>query len=103
MSDLGFLPWLVGAIVVGGAISAASQKQDVTAPGRELHKKFVSLGNMTGKTRDEIIAVVGQPTSISELAGGKTLLQWQATGCHMAVRFAGNMFDGITHQHLPKQ
>lgn len=103
MSDLGFLPWLVGAIVVGGVISAAFQQQNVTAPGRELHQKFVALGDMTGKTKDEIIAAVGQPTSISALADGKTLLQWQATGCHMAVRFAGEMFDGLTHQHLSQQ
>lgn len=100
MADMGFLPWLIGAIVIGGIISAAMQHANVTAPGRELHQKFVSLGNMTGKTKSEIIAVVGQPSSISALPDDKTLLQWQATGCHMALRFAGDVFDGITHQHL---
>lgn len=73
---------------------------DVTAPGRELHQRFISLGDMTGKTVDEIIAVVGNPSSYSSMAGGQTLVQWQATGCHMALLFG---HDGkvvkITHQY----
>jgi hypothetical protein len=103
MSDLGFLPWVIGAIVVGGALSAAFAQGNVTAPGRQLHQKFVSLGTIAGKTKDEIIAVAGQPTSISSLGNGKTLLQWQATGCHVALRFNGEICDGITHQHLSQQ
>lgn len=72
---------------------------DVTAPGRALHGKFLSLGNMTGKTANEIVAVVGRPTSISSMAGGMTLMQWQATGCHMALLFrADGQFAKITHQ-----
>jgi len=38
---------------------------DVTAPGRNLHARFVALGNMTGKTAVEIIAGVGPPSSRS--------------------------------------
>jgi hypothetical protein len=73
---------------------------DVTAPGRELHERFLKLGNMTGKTSTEIIDAVGQPSSISSLGTGKTLLQWQATGCHMAVLFdADDKFVKITHQY----
>lgn len=73
---------------------------DVTAPGRELHRRFLALGDMTGKTADEIIAVVGRPTSISSMAGNATLLQWQATGCHMALLFgADGKLVKITHQY----
>ena len=73
---------------------------DVTASGRELHGRFLVLGDMTGKTADEIIAVVGNPSSISSMAAGNTLLQWQATGCHMALLFDANgRFVKITHQH----
>jgi hypothetical protein len=55
---------------------------------------------MTGKTNDEIMAAVGRPSSISSMAGGKRLLQWQATGCHMALLFdADGRFVEITHQH----
>jgi hypothetical protein len=103
MTDLGFLPWLVGAIVVGGAISSALARNNVIAPGRQLHQKFVLLGTIAGKTKDEIVGVVSSPTSISGLPNGKILLQWQATGCHMALRFDGDICDGITHQYLNKQ
>jgi hypothetical protein len=73
---------------------------DVTAPSRELHGRFLALGDMTGKTADEIIAVVGPPSSLSSMAGGKTLMQWMATGCHMSLLFdASGRFERITHQH----
>jgi|SRR5580704_1404594 hypothetical protein len=77
---------------------------DVTAPGRELHRKFVELGNMIGQTSEEIIAVVGPPTSISAMAKGHTLLQWQATGCHMALLFGpDSKCITITHQYANYQ
>jgi hypothetical protein len=55
---------------------------------------------MTGKTVDEIIAVVGHPSSYSSMAGGQTLVQWQGTGCHMALLFGpdGKMVK-IKHQY----
>lgn len=75
-------------------------RRDVTAPGRELHAQFLAIGNMTGKTADEIIAAAGRPTSISSMADGKMLLQWQATGCHMALLFGPDgQFVKITHQY----
>ena len=72
---------------------------DVTAPGRALHARFMSLGNMTGKTATEIVTVVGRPTSISSMAHGMSLLQWQATGYHIAILFgAQGQFLKISHQ-----
>lgn len=91
--------WIIGIFVVSGIIFAL-QQQAVTAPGRALHKKFVELGNIQGKTKEEIIAKVGRPTSISAAGPDQTLLQWQATGCHMALLFTGEKCDGITHEHL---
>ncbi len=77
---------------------------DITASGRLLHSRFVSMGNMSGKTSEEIISAVGQPTSISSMAHGQRLLQWQATGCHMALLFgADDRMIKITHQHLKLQ
>jgi len=81
-------------------IAGAIQLAMVTNPGKKLHAKFVALGTLAGRTKDEIIAEVGPPTSVSGLPDGKTLLQWQATGCHMALRFNGDICDGITHEHL---
>jgi hypothetical protein len=73
---------------------------DVTAPGRQLHTRFLALGNMTGMTADEIIASVGPPSSVSSMASGQTLMQWQEAGCHMALLFDTNgQFVKITHQY----
>jgi hypothetical protein len=55
---------------------------------------------MTGKTSEQIIAAVGNPSSISSLSRGQTLLQWQATGCHMSILFgADDKFIKVTHQY----
>jgi hypothetical protein len=65
-----------------------------------LHARFLALGDMTGKTADEIIAVVGRPSAVSSMAFGQTLLQWQAPGCHMALLFDVNgRFVKISHQY----
>jgi len=73
---------------------------DVTTPGRLLHARFNALGNMSGMTAKDIAAFVGRPTSISSLPNGGQLIQWQATGCHMALRFGpdGRMIE-ITHEY----
>jgi hypothetical protein len=72
---------------------------DVTAPGRELATGFQSLGIMTDKTSEDIIAIVSLPTSRSSMAHGQTLLQWQATGYHIALLFnAEGRFVNITHE-----
>ena len=71
----------------------------MTGPGRRLCEQFKSLGDMTGKTVDEITSVVGPPTSRSAMAHGQMLFQWQATGYHIAMMFSaeGRML-GITHE-----
>ena len=80
-----------------------SQKDAVTSPGRSLAKKFAAFGKFPGKSKTEIIAAVGSPNAISALAGGKSLLQWQATGYHVALRFNGDVCEGIVHEHLVRR
>ena len=54
---------------------------------------------MTGKPVNEIIAGAGPPTSRSAMAHGQMLLQWQATGYHVALLFdAEGRMLGITHE-----
>ena len=73
---------------------------DVTASGRDLARRFLQLGNMAGKTADEIINVVGFPTARGSMAFGKTLLQWQATGYHIAILFdASGKFEKISSEY----
>ncbi|WP_386066300.1 hypothetical protein ACFJIW_17405 [Tahibacter sp. UC22_41] len=93
-ADIGFLPWLVGAIVVGGAISAALAGMQ----GESLAQKFAALGTLTGRSRQEIIDAVGPPNSVSAVGAGQTLLQWQVQGYHIALLFTGDRCDGVTHE-----
>lgn len=89
--------WIVGAIVVGGIITAAMNN----AEGNDLATKFAALGTLTGRTREEIIAAVGeQPTSVSSIGENQTLVQWQKTGYHIALAFTGDICDGVTHETL---
>jgi hypothetical protein len=84
---------LIGGLVIFGIISAL-----VKAPGNRLQQQFVSLGQLPGKTKAEIIAAVGQPSSMSATADGKVLLQWISTGYHIALLFDGESCLGITHE-----
>ncbi len=66
--------WIgLGAILLSMVISAI-----VKAPGQNLSSKFVALGELKGKTKDEIISAVGPPNSISALAENQTVCQWMA-------------------------
>jgi hypothetical protein len=85
--------------LLGGAVLNGITHDAVRAPGRALSERFQRLGNMTGKTTAEVCAVVGRPSSVSALPGGKLLLQWMATGYHAAILFdKDDVFERITHE-----
>ncbi len=86
------LPILLG-LVLFAVISSL-----VRAPGQNLRTKFVKLGQLKGKTKAEIVAIVGPPNSFSAVAGGKTVCQWMATGYHIALLFDGEVCQGVTHE-----
>jgi len=70
------------------------------SPGRALRKRFVGLGALKGRTRREIVKAVGDPSQETALPDGRTLLQWRATGYHIALVFAKNgRCDGVTHEN----
>ena len=85
------------AILIGlGALVAYSGLSDIKG-------KFASLGVLQGKLKDEILAVVGPPSSVSAMNDGKSLLQWQhiseAGGYHIALLFDHeDICEGITHE-----
>src|SRR5689334_5334427 len=90
--------------VIGGLILFMVIRVAVTAPGRSLASKFRAAGTLKGLTKDEIVAKVGRPNSVSAQAGGKSLLQWQATGYHIALRFdPDGVCEGVTHQHSARR
>lgn len=63
--------------------------------GQKLQQGFAKLGDLTGRTADEIIAAVGVPISQSMMGPGQTLLQWQSGSYHIGVLFEQGQFAGI--------
>jgi hypothetical protein len=93
------IPVVFGVLLLLASLSRRrSQRRDPLSAGRALALKFIDLGNLRGKTATEIIGAVGSPSSRSS-SGGDSLLQWQAPGYHVAMKFdsAGN-FVAITHE-----
>lgn len=85
-------------ILLGGVLVSALIQAAVKAPGNELARKFAAAGTLAGKTKTEIIELVGPPNGFTGLADGKTLCQWMATGYHIALRFNGEVCEGVTHE-----
>ena len=71
----------------------------VKTPGRLLKANFEKLGNVVGKTKAEIESVVGPAKTVSGQPEGKVLLQWLASGFHIALLMKDDVCEGITHQH----
>lgn len=70
--------------------------------GCSLQKKFISLGNMSGKTLDEITQVVGPPNSVSTITEGKVLYQWVTTNYHIALLFNEGLCEKITSEYIKR-
>jgi hypothetical protein len=70
------------------------------APGRALKRRFVALGALNGKSRAEIERAAGPASQQTALPDGRTLLQWRATGYHIALIFdTRGRCDGVTHEN----
>jgi len=89
-----FMLVILGISTLIGIIQVISS----SVAGPSLQNKFVRMGTLAGKTKAQIISVAGQPNSISVLPGGKTLLQWMATGYHIALTFNGEICEGVSHE-----
>jgi len=89
-----FIGPLIGGLVLYWIISSL-----VRVPGRALATKFVSMSVLKGKTKEDIIKVVGPPNAVSATPDGGQLLQWMATGYHIALIFDVNgICQGVTHE-----
>lgn len=79
---------------VGGLILYAIMGAVVKAPGTLLATKFATLGDMSGKTYDEIKKIVGAENSISSTVNeaGETvkIRQWISAGYHITLLFDAN-------------
>ena len=67
---------------------------------------FTNLGNLTGKSLDDIVGAVGSPDHISTLPDGTVLYQWisnkySTTGSyHVALIFENNLCLGVSSESL---
>ena len=91
---------LAVSLVVGLAMQAGSSVGKASA----LKTKFGQAGMLRGNSREEIIALVGPPRSLSAAPHGKAVLQWMETGAagayHVALLFdASGVCEGVTHEH----
>lgn len=89
MSDYWLIIFIVLSFFGWGGYSSA------TAPGRALRKKFAALGELKGKTKQEIVAVAGNPAAIAGTSDGKTCCQWMKSGFHIVLIFNGEICEGI--------
>ena len=80
---------LLGSVV--WAIASSMSTQGVK-------RKFSDMGVIAGRTKEDVIACVGSPSSISAVGDGIELLQWQITGYHIALKFTNGICDGVTHE-----
>ncbi len=92
---------MVTLVLLGvAALVAIVVPRVVLAPGRALRKQFIGLGSLKGRTRREIVKAVGEPATETTLPDGRTLLQWRATGYHIALVFEKNgRCFGVTHEN----
>jgi hypothetical protein len=66
---------------------------------KSIPETIKSLGDLRGRTKDDLIAALGSPTASSAVAAGQILLQWMPTGYHIALLFDHNgICLGITHE-----
>lgn len=89
--------------ILGGLLLFAIISVGVKAPARMLQQNFVKLGNMTGKSYEEIAAVVGPANADSPKVGDNgevlTIKQWIKPGYHISLVFdQDNRCIGKTHE-----
>jgi hypothetical protein len=88
------------ALLVTAALVAIVVPLVFRAPGRALNKRFRALGTLKGRTRREIEKAVGPAAQETALPDGRILLQWRATGYHIALLFEkGGRCVGVTHEN----
>jgi hypothetical protein len=58
-----------------------------TKSSQSMSSKFAQLGDVRGKTLEQVVAAAGLPSSYSALGPGKMLAEWTKAGFHLALSF----------------
>lgn len=67
--------WFIFLIPLLVLIIGTLAKAFSSSPGKELNKKFISLGVLSGKSYSDIVSAVGEPQSF-HIVGSDILCQW---------------------------
>jgi len=97
LAELGSMAVWMGPFVVGFVIYIF-MAYAVRTPARELQRKFVQLGDLKGMTKEQLLKVVGQPSSITHAPDYHEVYQWILPGYHIAIVFKSNICQGISHE-----
>lgn len=81
--------WFVFLIPLLVLILLALAKAFSNSPGKELNRKFIRLGVLSGKSYNEIIAIVGDPNSTHTI-GSERLCQWIQPSYNISLIFDKN-------------
>jgi hypothetical protein len=82
----GFVGTFLGFFAIAMVAGVASRTIG-HLPGRALRRRFAAYGPVKGRTKQEIIAALGPPNSMSELPEHRTLAHWHAPGYDIGLGF----------------
>lgn len=68
------------------------------AEARELQAKFISLGELRGKTYAQIVRVAGRPQSRAGIDDSRYSCSWNTQKYHITLQFNGDICEGVTSE-----
>ncbi len=92
--------WIIAAFIILPLIGQIMSQQNSVNSGSRLQQKFVSLGNMAGKTDEEIFTVAGKPNGIAHMGEGRYIYQWSDTGYNIAILFEDRKVKSIINEFV---
>jgi hypothetical protein len=92
--------WIIAAFIILPLIGQIMSQQNRVNSGSRLQQKFVSLGNMAGKTDEEIFTVAGKPNGIAHMGEGRYIYQWSDTGYNIAILFEDRKVKSIINEFV---
>jgi len=64
-----------------------------------LRRKFEALGQVTGRTREEILRHVGKPPNRTEKPhAGREIMEWRRINFRVVLAFTDGVCDGIDYE-----
>jgi hypothetical protein len=69
-----------------------------TVRSASLRRKFESLGKIPGRSMEEILRHVGQPSKRAKLDGSRELLYWRRINFEVALTFADGVCESIDYE-----